>query len=361
MKANDLKNKLNISDIKNIVKSLGGIIYYEDDEKIIYNTICHGGNSPNKLYYLKEDDYFYCMTECGAMDIIGLIKHVKCYDSGYDAISYACTISGISDMQYGFTILNENNNNVEDWDFVNVFNNKINSLHKNDELKIINKNKLNMFQNIYRSEWIDENISIETMKKYNILYSTLNQSIIIPHFNIHGELIGIRQRSLLQFHIDIFGKYTPVFIGNEMFNHKLKLNLYGIHVNKETIKRKRKVMLVESEKSVLQCEDMFGNNNFTLAKSGSSKLSMYQINLLLSLNVNEIILAFDKQYNNVDDDEYKLWKKHIKEKIINPLLPYFNVSVLWDTENLLDYKDSPTDKGKDILLKLMKNKIHING
>lgn len=360
MKAKELINKLTISDVKNIVKSLGGILYYEDEEKIIYNTICHGGNSPNKLYYLKEDKYFYCMTECGAMDIIGLIKRVKSYD-GIESISYACTITGISDdIQYGFTPY-AYEQQCEDWEFVNVFNNKVKSLNNdNDSLKIISNNKLNMFQKIYRSEWLNENISIETMKKYNILYSTLNQSIIVPHFNIDGDLVGIRQRSLLQFDIDVFGKYTPVFIGNEMFNHKLKLNLYGIHINKGAIKRKRKVMLVESEKSVLQCEDMFGNDNFTLAKSGSSRLSINQINLLLSLNVNEIILAFDKQFKSVDDSEYIAWRKHMSDKIIKPLIPYFNISVLWDVDNLLEYKDSPTDKGKEILLKLMKNKIHIN-
>ena len=40
------------------------------------------------------------------------------------------------------------------------------------------------------------------------------------------------------------------------------------------------------------------------------------------------------------------------------MLPYFNVYVLWDTKGLLDYKDSPCDKGREVLLELMKNKIY---
>ena len=35
------------------------------------------------------------------------------------------------------------------------------------------------------------------------------------------------------------------------------------------------------------------------------------------------------------------------------------VSVLWDTNDLLGYKDSPTDRGKEILLQLMDNKIYV--
>ena len=39
--------------------------------------------------------------------------------------------------------------------------------------------------------------------------------------------------------------------------------------------------------------------------------------------------------------------------------PFVSVSVLWDSTNLLSYKDSPTDKGKETLLKLMENKIYV--
>ena len=217
-----------------------------------------------------------------------------------------------------------------------------------------------MFQDIQTDEWIEEGININCMKKYDIKYSTLSQSIIIPHYDINNNLIGIRQRNTLDENIINFGKYTPYSICGEMYNHKLNNNFYGIHMNKETIKRKRKVLLVESEKSVLQSASLFGiNNNFTLALCGCSKLSEYQLNLLLDLNVNEVIIGLDRQYEEVGSEEYKKWLNHIRKNFINPLLPYFKINVLWDTENLLDYKDSPTDKGKETLLKLMKNKIYI--
>ncbi|MEG0737542.1 MAG: hypothetical protein RR441_11775 [Longicatena sp.] len=77
------------------------------------------------------------------------------------------------------------------------------------------------------------------------------------------------------------------------------------------------------------------------------------------LGVKEVIVALDKQYEDLDTDECKKWAKRIKENIITPLAPYLKVSVLWDTTGLLQYKDSPTDRGKETLLKLMDNKIYV--
>ena len=41
-------------------------------------------------------------------------------------------------------------------------------------------------------------------------------------------------------------------------------------------------------------------------------------------------------------------------------IQYVDVSVIWDTENLLGYKDSPTDLGKEIFLRLYKNRTRID-
>ena len=77
------------------------------------------------------------------------------------------------------------------------------------------------------------------------------------------------------------------------------------------------------------------------------------------LVVREVIVALDKQYETIDSDECKKWAKHIKDKIVDKLSPFVTVSVLWDTNDLLEYKDSPTDRGKETLLQLMENKIYV--
>lgn len=360
MDAKELKNKLNPEQIKIILESLGGVIWYEDDEKIILNTICHGGDSPNKLYYIKDGNYFFCYTHCGQTDIFAIVSEVKDFNLP-QSINYICTLLGISQMKEGFG--KEESVLLDDWTFINSYKRKYEKINKIDkECEVLDENTLNMFQKIYSDDWVKDGISLEVMEKYNILYSTLKQSIIIPHYNVENKLIGIRQRATIQEDIDCFGKYTPFSICGDMYNHPLSTNLYGLNRNKDCIKRTKKVMIVESEKGALQAATMFGvDNNFTVALCGCSKISKIQRQLLQDLGVVEVIIALDRQYEKVGSEEYKKWRDHITNKIINPLLPYFNVSVIWDTEGLLGYKDSPTDRGKEVLLKLMKSKIKISG
>ena len=104
--------------------------------------------------------------------------------------------------------------------------------------------------------------------------------------------------------------------------------------------------------------DRFGEDNFTVALCGSN-LTDYQKGMILMLGVREVIVALDKQYETIDSDECKKWAKHIKDKIVDKLSPFVTVSVLWDTNDLLKYKDSPTDRGKETLLQLMENKIYV--
>ena len=105
-------------------------------------------------------------------------------------------------------------------------------------------------------------------------------------------------------------------------------------------------------------DTMFGDDNFTLAVCGSSFHS-YQRDMLIMLGVKEVIIALDKQYETTDSQEAKDWQNHILKQFVKPLSPYFSVYVIWDNENLLNYKQSPTDNGKETLLKLMKNKVYV--
>ena len=44
-------------------------------------------------------------------------------------------------------------------------------------------------------EWIEDGISYEIMKVYNILYSISRNKIVIPHYDAENNLIGIRGRT----------------------------------------------------------------------------------------------------------------------------------------------------------------------
>lgn len=80
--------------------------------------------------------------------------------------------------------------------------------------------------------------------------------------------------------------------------------------------------------------------------------------LLLDLGVQEVIIAFDKQFKEIGDEEWKIWTKKLTN-IHNKYSSFVQISFMFDKEGLLDYKDSPTDKGKDIFLELFKKRIYL--
>lgn len=356
----ELKNKISEADVITILGLLGATYFSgteEEKEAIITNSVCHHSDS-HKLYYYKESKKFHCYSQCGdSFDIIDLVQRSKKYDKKGMAIQWISNQLGIDDYTYGFSKKLPKNDIINDWSFINGYKNNIKPFNIID-LPEINNNIMNVFQKYYWKNWIDENITKDTMKKYNIRYSALSQKVIIPHYDINNRLVGIRGRSMDEEEAELYGKYTPFMWMGTMFNHPLSQNLYGINENKETIKKKRKVMIFEGEKSVLQVESMFPNENFTVALCGNN-LSDYQRDLILSLGVEEVIIALDRQYKDKEDSMYITWSKHIRERIISKLAPYVRVFVIWDTEDKLDYKDSPSDKGKQVLLELMKTKLYV--
>jgi len=357
MNAQELKNKLSTENIITIITTLGSELISQSNKEIVFSTYCcHGGNSP-KLYYNLEHKSFMCYSECGHQDILSIVQNNKGFNL-YEAIQYICNLIGISTMKQGFS--NETITRIEDWSFINGYNRK-KQIKELVTLKAYDPHILNIFQtnySVFLREWIDDGISINVLTAFGIQYSTLKQSIIIPHYS-STCLVGVRQRYMLEDDIYRFGKYNPFFINNKMYNHQLGENLYGININKACIQRTKKVMLVEGEKSCLQCASMFGvENNFTLALCGSVTVSETQKNLLIQMGVDEVIIALDRQYESVGTEEYHKWIAHLQDKIIRPLLPYFKVYVILDQDNLLGYKDSPLDKGKEILLTLMHNKLY---
>ena len=107
----------------------------------------------------------------------------------------------------------------------------------------------------------------------------IKNKIIIPHYNINGELVGIRGRALNEWEVENVGKYMPVKLENKWYSHPLSLNLYGLNITKENIKKTGVCYIFESEKSVMQC-DSFQMDNCAVAVCGS-QLNKWQIKILM--------------------------------------------------------------------------------
>ena len=89
-----------------------------------------------------------------------------------------------------------------------------------------------------------------------------------------------------------------------------------------------------------------------------SVLSNYQIQLLLNAGATEIIIAFDRQYKELGDEEHLSWVRKLKE-ISNKYSKYVKISFIFDKEHLLGYKMSPIDDGKETFIELYNKRFSI--
>ena len=157
---------------------------------------------------------------------------------------------------------------------------------------------------------------------------------------------------------ELYGKYRPLKINGILYSHPLGMNLYGLNWNKENIKKVKKAIVVEGEKSVLLYSSYFGwENNIAVACCGSN-ISAYQVEELLDLGAEEMIIALDRQFQQIGDEEFKKLKANLL-KLRQRYKNYINISFIFDKNMITQYKDSPLDRGAEIFMKLFKERIVI--
>lgn len=360
----EIRNKITTDDVVDVLLALGSDYPKVNEEYLVFQTVCHHypkDNMSYKLYYYLESGIFKCYTgRQGAYDIYGLVQDTLKY-RGIDislegAIEYVVNHSAVS---VGFTIGGVNKSDPHySWDFIDEYKSAMNKGKKSiQSLKPYSSHVLDIYKNFYYEGWLEENISFKAMKKFNIKYSILDNRIVIPHYDIYGNLIGIRGRALREEEIESGYKYMPMTIQNKLYSHPTSMNLYGIYRNKSTIRKQRQCVIFESEKSVLKAESIYPDENYTLALAGKS-FSDQQIKILLHLNVNRVILALDKDYIDFYSERGQECYNNML-KVANELKPYFSVYLMVDDKDLLKEKNSPIDQGKEIFEKLYKRKIRL--
>lgn len=344
MDANEVKQILSDNDLISLLNDLGAEPQRMGNN-IHCKTICHSGHK-HKLIYFGDSRMFRCFTDsCGSMDIYGLVGRVMDLDF-YNSFKYVCMKFGIS-YQGGFA-----ESDRIDTSFFQKFKKQKEKIN----LKKLNKNILNSYWNLYHQSWIDDGISVSSMKKFGIKFSISDNQIIIPHYDIDGNLIGVRARNLNPELVEDGKKYMPVYWKKEVLKHPTGAALYGLNVTKESIEQCKTVILFESEKSVLQLDTMLPDMSIGVCLSGSN-MTYHQLDILKTLNVDEVIIALDKEFEEVGSPEEKFYAQKITNVFIDKLSPYYRTSVIRDTEGLLDLKDSPTDKGLKVFSKLFEQRI----
>lgn len=344
----ELIDNLDDEKIISLMKNLGADRYVEQENCIIFPTICHHANEAEasmKLYYYKDTKLFVCWTECGKMSIFNFLKHY--YETRNIEYNWFDDIVEVVRSCSRYKIFTQ-----DELRYKSIRNNYANKKNRR-ELTSIPKGILDVFTKTYPVEWLKDGITKETMDKFNIKYSIPQNKIIIPHYDANGNLVGIRGRALDPWEAENIGKYMPIQIENKWYSHSLSLNLYGFNITKENIKKYGVCYVGESEKFVLQSES-FSIPNCSVAICGSN-FNKYQLDLLLRYaQPKEIIICFDKEEKK---GETKYFNKLFE--ICKKYKNYGNFSFVYDRKNLLNLKDSPTDRGENIFKQLIDTRIRV--
>lgn len=340
-------DNLDINSIVELMKKLGADRYEEKEKFFIFPTICHNINSAEasmKLYLYKDTKLFVCYTEDGNMSIFKFLKtYYETRQIEYD---------WFEDI-YNVVLNCGNFHPKEGFDTIQYqsLKERYQIKEKSVELQQYSNGILDMFMKNYPVEWLNDGISRRAMDKYNIKYSVSQNKIIIPHYDINDNLIGIRGRALNEWEIENIGKYMPIQIEKKWYTHPLSLNLYGLNHTKENIKKYGICYIGEAEKFCLQSES-FSFPNCSCAVCGS-QFNKYQLDILMkNCHPKEIVICFDKEEKD-KEDKYFFKLYNLCKKYIN----YCKLSFIYDTENLLKLKESPTDRGENIFKKLLERRI----
>lgn len=352
----EIKESLEPENIKQILSEYGVLPIREETEYFIYPTICHnldGGSG--KMYYYFNTKLFVCYTECDEnFNIFELIQKMEALQGYKISIFSAAEKIGLGATPYKrkteLELLEDRNRRF-------IENSLSRTLAHPLEYEVLDSSILRglKYNSEYLKPWLDEGMTEDVLKQFDIGYSLKDIAISIPHKDKDGNLIGVRGRFMEK---DALNKYMPLSINGKLLNHSIRGNLYGYYENIGNIRTKRRAVLYEGEKSVLLHGSYYGiENNIALAVAGN-KISNEQINLLINNNIQEVVIAFDQDFTTPYERDM-IVERYME--IGERLSKYFKVSVLIDWEDDLDYKDSPIDKGVEVFNKLYKNRFFVGG
>lgn len=355
-----LKQSLTLEQVWDLVNDLGGNPHDIQDGYFVSQTICHNavGQGSYKLYYYANSQLFRCYTACSeTFDIYDLVRKQKtiaeeCEWTLPQAIAYVAFYFGYDFTSFDF---GKDKQALKDWNILDNYekNNNYQQQKQIVELKYYDDKILKNLPQPRIPAWEQEGISKDIIKRYKIAYDPVNEGIVIPHYDINGKLIGIRERTLIK-EQEEYGKYKPAYINGTLYRHPLSFALFNLNNSKNNIKAIQKAIVFESEKSTMLYESYFGpENDISVAVCGSSLIN-YQVQLLLNCGAKEIIIAFDREGQKDDKTKYVQKFYKMQQKFGNLV----QLSFMYDKdEKYLDWKQSPIDAGPDIFMEMFKERI----
>lgn len=300
----------------------------------IYYAICPFHNEKTASLAIDSEEKFFKCYGCGRW---GSIYNWIQWTEGLTFNEAVQKVADITNTDFEECIESET---VAFYKMLKRLNQPSERQHADRTLLDIDKDYYKKFKDEIPQEWVDEGISPDIMRKYEIRIDTRSNRIVYPVYDSNFKMIGVKGRTR-------FKDYKALKIMKYMNYNKIGILDYftGAKQADPFIKEKNEVIIVEGIKSVMKLAG-WGYNNAVSAET--SALNEYQIELLIRMRVKNVVIAFDK------DVPFKKIKK-----CSEMLSKFTNVWVVNDRWRLLDEKDSPPDKGLSVWETLYERKMRI--
>lgn len=344
-----LKSQLTEDCIIELMDALGAPLMKADSNYLVFPSICHQSDPlahAFKLWLYLDSMQFKCWS-CGfSGDTISLVQHVKHLDFN-QAIAYICSTLHLTVADV------EQSSNIDNWAEMKRWLPNA-DIDQDEPIKPYDPAILSLFDHLYPQDWLDYGITKDILDKFGVGWYARQACISIPVV-FNGQLVGVRGRYTREQDV-AKGKYRPI---TTLDGLALKFPsgscFYGYDQNRAAIEKSRQVVLFESEKSVLKAPNYSIDN--ALAVFGSN-ISKRHIQLLLELGVNDVVIAFDSDYKQVGDDEFKFFVVKMK-KLAAKLKPYFTVSCVYNNQGYDMYKCNMMDVPYEQAMKLWESRVKI--
>lgn len=206
-----------------------------------------------------------------------------------------------------------------------------------NELKQIDIDKV--YGNVPYFKWYQEGLSVRTQRLFQVGVDVQSERITFPIHNKDGEVIGVKGRYFGK-NKEIEDKYKYLYL----VPCNKSLELFNFHRALPHIMERKEVIIVEGGKTAMFLTQWNYPNSVGI--EGDS-LSDVQVKLLKGLGIGiKYIFALDKDKN----------AEYVKKEVVK-LTGRMKYGII-DTSSLLQGKDSPTDRGKEVWDKLYKENIY---
>lgn len=220
-------------------------------------------------------------------------------------------------------------------------------MKEDEEPKIIKRDilpeqSIEKYSDEIPQEWLDEGISADIMKKFQIRIDRSANRIVYPVRDKNFNLIGFKGRTRFQnyksLNVQKYMNYTK--IGTIDF-------FAGMKESHDYIREKNEIIIFEGLKSVMKLWSW--GKQFNAVSSETSVLNMEQIKIILEMGIKNVVIAYD---NDVYIGEIRKKMQFLKR--------FVNVFAVIDSKKILSgEKMAPVDDGEKIWNELYEGRIKI--